>query len=61
MIERIALSTKDRILPRFQNPGPEKLDIAGTVQDFTFGTRGRIFVIEEYDYSRAVTIFIRGS
>lgn len=61
-IELIAIATKGRIVPRFEDLKPEKLGTAGTVRELSFGTtRDRMLVIEECANPRAVTIFIRGS
>lgn len=61
-IELIAIATKGRIVPRFEDLKPEKLGTAGTVRELTFGTtRDRMLVIEKCANPRAVTIFVRGS
>lgn len=61
-IELLAIATKGRIVPRFEDLKPEKLGTAGIVRELTFGTtRDRMLVIEECANPRAVTIFVRGS
>lgn len=61
-IELIAIATKGRIVPRFQDLSAEKLGTAGSVRELTFGTtRDRMLVIEDCANPRAVTIFVRGS
>ena len=61
-IELIAIATKGRIVPRFEDLSAEKLGHAGIVRELSFGTtRDRMLVIEECANSRAVTVFVRGS
>lgn len=61
-IELIALATKGRIIPRFEEITPEKLGKAGLVREIAFGTtKDRMIVIEKCANSKAVTIFVRGS
>lgn len=61
-IEQIAIATKGRIVPRFEDLSAEKLGHAGTVRELTFGTtRDRMLVIEDCANPAVVTIFIRGS
>jgi T-complex protein 1 subunit epsilon len=61
-IELLAIATKGRIVPRFEDLKPEKLGTAGIVRELSFGTtRDRMLVIEECANPRAVTIFVRGS
>ncbi|KAF5094790.1 hypothetical protein D0Z00_003394 [Geotrichum galactomycetum] len=61
-IELLAIATKGRIVPRFEDLKPEKLGTAGVVRELSFGTtRDRMLVIEECANPRAVTIFVRGS
>ncbi|VVT49177.1 uncharacterized protein SAPINGB_P002141 [Magnusiomyces paraingens] len=61
-IEQIAIATKGRIVPRFEDLAPEKLGHAGSVRELTFGTtRDRMLVIEDCANPSVVTIFIRGS
>lgn len=61
-IEQIAIATKGRIVPRFEDLAAEKLGTAGTVRELTFGTtRDRMLVIEDCANPSVVTIFIRGS
>lgn len=60
-IELIAIATGGRIVPRFQELGPDKLGRAGLVREISFGTtRDRMLVIEQCENSRAVTILLRG-
>lgn len=61
-IEQIAIATKGRIVPRFEDLSPEKLGKAGLVRELSFGTtRDRMLVIEDCANPSVVTIFIRGS
>ncbi|CAJ0911650.1 8943_t:CDS:10 [Entrophospora sp. SA101] len=61
-IELIAIATKGRIVPRFEDLKPDKLGKAGLVREISFGTtKDRMLVIEECSNSRAVTVFVRGS
>ncbi|XP_076049232.1 chaperonin containing TCP1 subunit 5 [Oratosquilla oratoria] len=60
-IELIAIATKGRIVPRFEELSPEKLGKCGLVRELSFGTtKDKMLVIEECPNSKAVTIFIRG-
>merc|ERR1719286_105067 len=60
-IELIAIATGGRIVPRFQELSNEKLGVAGSVRELTFGTtKDKMLVIEECKNSKAVTIFLRG-
>ncbi|KAL8532659.1 hypothetical protein ACS0TY_009026 [Phlomoides rotata] len=60
-LELIAIATRGRIVPRFQELTPEKLGRAGLVREKAFGTtKDRMIYIEHCANSRAVTIFIRG-
>jgi len=60
-IELIAIATKGRIIPRFEEIMPEKLGYAGFVHEITFGTtKDRMLVIEDCPNTKAVTILIRG-
>ena len=60
-LELIAIATGGRIVPRFQEIGPEKLGTAGKVREVSFGTtKERMLVIEECSSSNAVTVLIRG-
>jgi T-complex protein 1 subunit epsilon len=60
-IELIAIATKGRIIPRFEEIMPEKLGYAGFVHELTFGTtKDRMLVIEDCSNTKAVTILIRG-
>merc|ERR1712168_1490049 len=60
-IELIAIATGGRIVPRFSELTEDKLGVAGSVRELSFGTtKDRMLVIEECQNSKAVTIFIRG-
>lgn len=60
-IELIAIATGGRIVPRFSELTADKLGVAGSVRELSFGTtKDRMLVIEECKNTRAVTIFIRG-
>merc|ERR1711915_741588 len=60
-IELIAIATGGRIVPRFQELSNDKLGVAGSVRELTFGTtKDKMLVIEECKNSKAVTIFLRG-
>ncbi|SCU86834.1 LAFA_0E03312g1_1 [Lachancea sp. 'fantastica'] len=61
-LEQIAIATKGRIVPRFQDLSPEKLGRCGKIREVEFGTtKDRMLVIEECSNSKTVTCFIRGS
>lgn len=61
-LELIAIATKGRIVPRFQDLTPEKLGTCGAIHEVEFGTtKDRMLVIEECSNSKTVTCFIRGS
>lgn len=61
-IEEIAIATKGRIVPRFEDLTSEKLGHAGIVRELPLGTtRERILVIEDCDNPKTVTALIRGS
>lgn len=61
-LELIAIATKGRIVPRFQDLSPEKLGTCGRIREVEFGTtKDRMLVIEECSNSKTVTCFIRGS
>ena len=58
----IAIATKGRIVPRFEDLTADKLGHAGIVREVSFGTtRDKMLVIEDCANPRAVTIFVRGS
>lgn len=60
-LELIAIATGGRIVPRFSELTPEKLGSAGRVREVAFGTtKERMLVIEDCQYSNAVTVLIRG-
>ncbi|QPG74570.1 T-complex protein 1 subunit epsilon [Brettanomyces nanus] len=61
-IETIAIATKGRIVPRFEDLTPEKLGHAGKVREIALGTtRSRLLVIEDCENPKTVTALIRGS
>ena len=61
-IELIAIATRGRIVPRFEDLSAAKLGRAGVVRELSFGTtREKMLVIEECANTRAVTAFVRGS
>ncbi|SCV02141.1 LANO_0F15500g1_1 [Lachancea nothofagi CBS 11611] len=61
-LELIAIATKGRIVPRFQDLSPEKLGTCGKIREIEFGTtKDRMLVIEECSNSKTATCFIRGS
>ncbi|SCU86059.1 LAME_0D04346g1_1 [Lachancea meyersii CBS 8951] len=61
-LEQIAIATKGRIVPRFQDLSPEKLGTCGKIREIEFGTtKDRMLIIEECSNSKTVTCFIRGS
>jgi len=60
-IELIAIATGGRIVPRFEELTAEKLGLAGSVRELSFGTtKDHMLVIEGCPNTKAVTIFIRG-
>lgn len=60
-IELIALATGARIVPRFEELSAQKLGVASTVREMSFGTtRDRVTVLEGCASSKSVTIFVRG-
>lgn len=60
-IELIAIATGGRIVPRFAELSADKLGVAGSVREMSFGTtKDRMIVIEGCKNSKAVTIFCRG-
>lgn len=61
-LELLAIATKGRIVPRFEDLTPDKLGTAGVIRELEFGTtKDRMLVIEECSNTKAVTCFIRGS
>lgn len=61
-LELIAIATKGRIVPRFQDLSKDKLGTCGRIQEMEFGTtKDRMLVIEECLNSKTVTCFLRGS
>ena len=60
-IELLAIATGARIIPRFEEITSEKLGTAGVIKEMTFGTSNdKVTLIQECQYSKAVTILIRG-
>jgi len=60
-IELVAIATKGRIIPRFEEIMPDKLGYAGYVHEISFGTtKDKMLVIEDCPNTKAVTILIRG-
>ena len=60
-LELLAMATGARIVPRFEELGPESLGTCGLVREVNIGpTRDRVVYVERCPNSRAVTIFIRG-
>jgi len=60
-MELIAIATKGRIVPRFEELTPDKLGSAGLVEEISFGTtKDRMLAISECPNSKTVTILIRG-
>ena len=59
-LELLAVATKGRIVPRFEQLDASKLGFAGRIREVSFGTtRDRMIFVENCENSRAVTIFIR--
>ena len=60
-IELLAIATGARIVPRFEEITPEKLGVAGSIEEIAFGTSGdKIILIKDCEHSKAVTVMIRG-
>jgi T-complex protein 1 subunit epsilon len=60
-IELLAIATGARIVPRFEQIAPEKLGLAGSISEVSFGTSGdKVILIKECSKSKAVTVLIRG-
>eukprot|EP01113_Clastostelium_recurvatum_P011515 TRINITY_DN1587_c0_g1_i3.p1 TRINITY_DN1587_c0_g1~~TRINITY_DN1587_c0_g1_i3.p1 ORF type:complete len:547 (-),score=142.79 TRINITY_DN1587_c0_g1_i3:21-1637(-) len=60
-LEKIAIATGGRIVPRFEEVSADKLGHAGLVREIGFGTtKDRHLLIEECPNSHAVTVFVRG-
>lgn len=59
-IELIAIATGGRIVPRFEELSADKLGLAGTIRELTFGTTNdQMLSIEDCPKSKIVTILIR--
>jgi len=60
-LEKVAIATGGRIVPRFDEVSADKLGRAGIVREIGFGTtKDRHLLIEECPNTHAVTIFVRG-
>lgn len=60
-IELLAIATGARIIPRFEEITPEKLGVAGSIEEIAFGTSGdKVILIKDCANSKAVTVMIRG-
>jgi T-complex protein 1 subunit epsilon len=60
-LEKIAIATGGRIIPRFEEVSANKLGRAGLVREIGFGTtKDRYLLIEQCPNTKAVTIFVRG-
>ena len=60
-IELLAIATGARIVPRFEEITPEKLGVAGSIEEVAYGTSGdKIILIKDCEKSKAVTVMIRG-
>ncbi|SCV00139.1 LAMI_0G03136g1_1 [Lachancea mirantina] len=61
-LELIAIATKGRIVPRFQDLSRDKLGTCGKIYELEFGTtKDRMLAIEDCSNSKTVTCFLRGS
>lgn len=61
-LEAIAIATRGKIVPRFEDLSADKLGHAGIVRELEMGTtRERMLVVEECANTRAVTALLRGS
>lgn len=60
-LEKIAIATGGRIVPRFEEVSAAKLGTAGMVREIGFGTtKDRYLLIEKCPNTKAVTVFVRG-
>jgi len=60
-LEKIAIATGGRIVPRFEEVSEAKLGKAGMVREIGFGTtKDRYLLIEQCPNTKAVTVFVRG-
>jgi T-complex protein 1 subunit epsilon len=60
-MERIAIATGGRIVPRFAELNEDKLGASGRVREVSFGTLSdKMLVIEDCDHSSTVTVLVRG-
>jgi len=60
-LEKIAIATGGRIVPRFEEVSSAKLGKAGVVREIGFGTtKDRYLLIEQCPNTKAVTVFVRG-
>jgi len=61
-IELLAIATRARIVPRFEELTPEKLGSAGSIREVSFGTsKDKMVFIEKCSNAKAVTILVRGA
>jgi len=60
-LEKIAIATGGRIVPRFEEVSADKLGRAGLVKEIGFGTtQDKHLLIEQCPNTKTVTIFVRG-
>jgi len=60
-LEKIAIATGGRIVPRFEEVSAEKLGRAGLVKEIGFGTtQDKHLLIEQCPNTKTVTVFVRG-
>eukprot|EP01112_Ceratiomyxa_fruticulosa_P002496 TRINITY_DN1260_c0_g1_i2.p1 TRINITY_DN1260_c0_g1~~TRINITY_DN1260_c0_g1_i2.p1 ORF type:complete len:539 (+),score=118.72 TRINITY_DN1260_c0_g1_i2:211-1827(+) len=60
-LEKIAIATGGRIVPRFEEVSAEKLGRAGIVREIGFGTtKDKHLLIEQCPNTQTVTVFVRG-
>jgi len=60
-LEKIAIATGGRIVPRFEEASAAKLGRAGVVREIGFGTtKDHFLLIEQCPNTKAVTVFVRG-
>ena len=60
-LERLAIATHGRIVPRFSELTKEKLGSAGTIRTLSFGTTdSKMMVIEDCANPKTCTILVRG-
>jgi len=60
-LEKIAIATGGRIVPRFEEVSADKLGHAGLVKEIGFGTtQDKHLLIEQCPNTKTVTVFVRG-